>query len=289
MAIVQVLDKSFIGEGLNAPKLTLIDPIESSGSLLLFDASKYTGGIADNTIIPNLFNENAMKITGTNSPMTLHVNQDVQGQSMIERSVKGGIHFIPNPTLDYGELDNYAALRGSGGVKSYMKQHAPVTSNPHEFYVSVWFRITSINQVDDNLINYGYETSHYVSNYCHSWNYNIESVYVKAVGGNLPVGYYHSYAVSDIDTGNPGKTAPEDWTLFNLFNFGPSGTNELGYQAKKYGASTIYRAYVEDLTISGRSQQEVLALDLELYNKAFTEGGKFYGDTWTNPTTPFTV
>ncbi|MCF6764112.1 hypothetical protein, partial [Pseudomonas fragi] len=45
----------------------------------------------------------------------------------------------------------------------------------------------------------------------------------------------------------------------------------------------IYRAYGEDLTVSGRNYAEVEALDYALFLEAFAPGGKFYGDTFTSP------
>lgn len=284
MAIVQVLDKSFIGEGLNAPKIAIIDQIESEGSLLLFDASKYSGALENNTSIPNLFNENAKKITGTDSPLTLRVSQDTQNHSRLERSAKGGIHFIPNPNLGYGVLDNYAALRGLGGVKNYMRQHAPGSSNPHNFFISIWFRITSLQTWEEALLNGTYERDIYFSNYSNSSNYNLEAVYFAVYGGDTAVNKYRHTLITPAES---GKAVPLSTTHFNLFNFGPASLNSIGRTAKKYGATMIYRAYVEDLTVSGRSREEVEALDLALYTRAFAEGGKFYGDTWTNPTTAF--
>lgn len=46
------------------------------------------------------------------------------------------------------------------------------------------------------------------------------------------------------------------------------------------------RAYVEDLTVSGRTYAEVDAIDHALYTKeVLTPGSRYYGDTFTDPAT----
>ncbi|WP_171495393.1 hypothetical protein, partial [Acinetobacter soli] len=47
----------------------------------------------------------------------------------------------------------------------------------------------------------------------------------------------------------------------------------------------IYRIYIEDLNASGRTFAEVKAIDDAEFEKAFAVGGRFYGDTWSDPAT----
>lgn len=56
---------------------------------------------------------------------------------------------------------------------------------------------------------------------------------------------------------------------------------------KDKAASWIFRRlYLEDLTVSGRTYDQVAAIDQALYTKeVLTAGGRYYGDTYTNPTT----
>lgn len=52
------------------------------------------------------------------------------------------------------------------------------------------------------------------------------------------------------------------------------------------GAFLFYRAYIEDLTVSGRSYAAVDALDYAEYTKQVTTaGGRYYADTYTDPAT----
>lgn len=59
----------------------------------------------------------------------------------------------------------------------------------------------------------------------------------------------------------------------------------IGGNYNKATSRIIYRARIEDLTVSGRTYEEVEAIDFALYTAAFAVGGKFYGDTYTDPTT----
>jgi hypothetical protein len=51
------------------------------------------------------------------------------------------------------------------------------------------------------------------------------------------------------------------------------------------GSRIFYRFYMEDLTVSGRSYATVNALDVELFNLLFGTGGRYTGDTFTDPVT----
>lgn len=53
----------------------------------------------------------------------------------------------------------------------------------------------------------------------------------------------------------------------------------------KAGSWALYRVYIEDLTISKRTHAQVYAMDEALFNTAFSAGGKYYNDTYTDPTT----
>ncbi|MCB4842518.1 hypothetical protein LHV18_18025, partial [Providencia rettgeri] len=46
----------------------------------------------------------------------------------------------------------------------------------------------------------------------------------------------------------------------------------------------FYRAYIEDLTVSGRTWDEVNAIDKAMYEKeVISVGGRYFGDTFTAP------
>lgn len=47
----------------------------------------------------------------------------------------------------------------------------------------------------------------------------------------------------------------------------------------------LYRVYIEDLSLSGRTYEQVKSIDDAEHAKAFGIGGRFHGDTWSNPAT----
>ena len=53
----------------------------------------------------------------------------------------------------------------------------------------------------------------------------------------------------------------------------------------KAASRIVYRLYWEDLTVSGRSYAQVQAADYELWQAAFAAGGRYAGDTFSNPLT----
>lgn len=72
------------------------------------------------------------------------------------------------------------------------------------------------------------------------------------------------------------------------FTVGSYGTENSYLDAKSNSAAQVfYRFYLEDLTVSGRTYDEVDALDAAAFTTAFAPGGRYYGDTV--PTDPNTV
>jgi hypothetical protein len=90
-------------------------------------------------------------------------------------------------------------------------------------------------------------------------------------GGGLPFGCNTTWP----GIGSSGLTGSA--------NFGVSGSTG---SKDKVDSHIIYRFYLEDLTVSGRSYAEVDAISWAEYQKhVLTVGGRYYGDTFTNPTT----
>jgi len=91
-------------------------------------------------------------------------------------------------------------------------------------------------------------------------------------GGTISFG--SSSAVNGI--GTTGATAA-------FINLDPTS---LSTNKDKAGSKIVYRVYVEDLTVSGRTYAQLDALDFAAYTReVLTTGGRYYGDTFTDPTT----
>lgn len=79
----------------------------------------------------------------------------------------------------------------------------------------------------------------------------------------------------------PGVSAG-DWSVGDGY-FTHASTSTIPNNA---GSFVFYRSYMEDLTVSGRTWEQVNAIDRDLYTReVLTEGGRYYGDTYTAPST----
>lgn len=68
--------------------------------------------------------------------------------------------------------------------------------------------------------------------------------------------------------------------------FTPPGSSTPGTNKDKCASHIIYRFYMEDLTVSGRDHATVDALSYAQYTKhVLTPGGRYHGDTFTDPAT----
>ena len=272
MAIVKVLDVEFTGEGLNAPKLIKVDPIESDGSLLLLDMSRVSSLPSNGGTFTNLFKHNAFNITGESTTLTYYENFENPSIAKVERTSKGGLYFVTKDQVFSPYPLNYVNIKATGGVKKWIKDHWNVDNqtNDHVFYYSLWIRHVTASDKDMYNMNYSDNSNH---NFRRAVFMQFNSTGLKR---KAQQGLYGDAGYPVLDT-----------TEFNIFNGGRVGLNAHGYSSRKYESVIFYRFYVEDLTISGRTFAEVNAIDAQLFSEAFAPGGKFHGDTYTEPNTAF--
>lgn len=270
MAIIKVLNTAFTGAGASAPILTKVDKMESAGSLLLVDMSKQAYTVGSNQTFTNLFETQQKAITGASSVITYSQNIADATVSKIERTPKGGIHILNKEAVFVPFPNNYAKINTTGGVHDWIKnkwQNTPATD--HQFFFSAWVQLTATNK-----------STWYPYNYSSDSSTGTERVVYANFSTNQPLGTKRISNPSSY-----GTTVPAPLTDFGLFNGGNAFLNSAGAGNRQYESAIFYRFYIEDLTISGRSYATVDALDLATFNDAFAVGGKFYGDTWTDPAT----
>lgn len=278
------------------PKIITRDKIESSGSLFLFDGNheygKFNGLPERLGVIPNVLANLSSSLIGVGESQThFIVNQatfNTAGVFLRERTQKGGIHGLI--TQAGGQVSQMAyAVNGSDAVRNYMRD------NPaHKFYVSLWQRVTrkSLSTSAPQAPFFYTNSSAATSNF----RFHME--------GSLPsprIGTAPSLGARAVPVENDSNIASGTNRFTSLGVKGATGNEPAGSDPvqlvvgtasawaggslNKAASRIIYRAYVEDLTVSGRSYAEVEAIDYALYQEAFAPGGKFYGDTYTNPST----
>lgn len=254
------------------------DRILSSGSLFLFDPSHSMGafdGAANQTFVPNVAAGEASALIAGSTADTLSGRvflSLVDGQILVERTLKGGVHIINSQLNQTGDRYWCVQLTGANSkISEYM-----VANSSHKFYVSLWSRCTrgGVGPLSSNFHLFNTPNNMFISP--GGSPSGINKMSYRSLDTNSSIAPFNRFANSDINgvTGTP-----------NLFQLG-------GGMLSSYSGSTywnkqnsviLYRAYIEDLTVSGRTYAEVDAIDYQMYQSAFAEGGKFYGDTYSDP------
>jgi hypothetical protein len=281
-----------------APRIKQFDEIESSGSLMLFDGAHSSGQFAGLPVVgqfvPNALKDIAKDMTGglDNALDFLVASQTPDGSTFhAERTTKGGIHgIITQAGNQTGQLSY--VLNAPTSVTSYVRANIG-----HSFYMSLWQTITrkaltsSAPQSPFHYTNASAATTNYafhfqaglanpistVAHYIARFN-NITAGDNEAGAPAAPFQRFGAVAIA----GHLGNLPQENQPIqLGVGSFG--AWNSLNYNLA--ASRIIYRAYIEDLSVSGRTFAEVKAIDEMLFNAAFAVGGKFHGDTFTDPAT----
>jgi len=279
------------------------DPIQSEGSLLLLDFAHSAGWTGDYnppstlTYIPNLAYEQAYKIIGSGSEQDLagRYNQSsISGTESalhkVEFSGKKGLHVIVSQNPGLGSAQNFKVYAPSL-IRDYIKNHiqdaTPSGETVHDFFVSIWYKTTR---------PFGSGTA---ANFCfgqNSGNYGIISTSSDFQGRWNGAGTTNGVNKRVTPNQNVAGANVLKNTALNSFAGEKSSSDVMemwwgragawnGFMATNAPSFILYRMYVEDLTVSGRTYAEVDALDYALWQEAFASGGRFFGDTYTDPST----
>lgn len=275
-----------------APTLITVDPIESAGSLFLVDpthpASTMSSGVPINgQPVTNLLNARAKALTGVDVPGTWFVGAGFNGtKGRLERSGKGGFHSVPSPTLADGTVD--AQIYATAGLEAYLR------ANPtHLFYMSIWKRITKAQSAGPTAGSRPGGSGQITRLASPTTNtlLILSSQDPYAAGVRRPsslqaVGPFFQNAANNAWSASGTPPSAGDLVVRPLVLSPNAALNYTDAMRREQEGRIVYRAYLEDLTVSGRTYAQVDAIDYALYTKeVLTAGGRYYGDTWTDPTT----
>lgn len=285
------------------------DPRLRAGSLVLVDpahpANSWDSGVpANGALVPNLAWREAKTVLGAGTQSTLSAvvekSAAITGSlGKVERSTKGGLHVILSAStlLSAGQG---VAIRLPQLVMDYM-----IANLNHSYFFSLWFKGTRFTS--SNGAPHAFTLANATSDTTSLWFVNN-----SAGPGSFPtagklLGYRRS--ITDLRvSSNAGLAAPyQSPVIFNGAVSGYTGTPVLTGSAaqaknKLFSAGNMewfregqtiaaasrlfWCAAVEDLTVSGVSYAEADAADLAEYTKhVLTSGGRYYGDTYTDPAT----
>lgn len=279
---ITVPDVTFTGPELTAP---VVDPMLTAGSLLLIDpahpVNPWAAGLPSGSV-PNVAWEEAAVMAGGDatslrSPMVSAFVDPTDGK--LERTGKGAFHAVVSKTNDVS--GHYLTFQVPPLIGTYLAANLG-----HATYLSLWTRVTRAGGAAALFARLSSATGGIIRQSIQETGSGT-SISGSPTSGTTYVGRrtFASPAAGLVNTGV--NAAPSTWP-------GGAGTNPILTIMGPLSASTLhlspswvlYRLYLEDLTVSGRTYATVDALDAAQYAAAVTDpGGRYYGDTYTNPTT----
>lgn len=265
------------------------DPIlsDKAGSLLLVDVSAIPSGVPlSGSLLRNIAADQAKAsgIVGDTSA-TFAIRGDMTGANgRVERSAKGGIHVISSQAAAGMPANTGCAVVLPQSIVDYM-----VANPTHVFLMSQWRKLTRAAKTTDpdgakcfaavqnNASNGAFMLTH---------NPNSQEMpstalrvgrAIRGAGANAIGDSMHS--IAGPLTGAMTAAAVKDVAQFGRV----APQNSFAPLAAALPSWVLYRIYVEDLTVSGRTFEQVDAIDAALWQASFAAGGRFGGDTFTNP------
>lgn len=273
------------------PRVDTLDPLlPDRGALALIDpthpASPWAAGLpADNSSVPNIAADQLAEATGGRVDLPSMKGRYVKGSAWdnavhgsIARSARGGVHGQPSQTSAY-KPEAFRAMELPEAALAHI-----VANQGHSYYFSQWMRITKTEGAGYPVYGFIGHNHSAAGPRVLSW----QSSSQPTTGAPEYLGHYNDstatpgekfryLAVSRV-SGTGALTPAATLGRFGWGRLSPSLTNPEVTQG--FPSYIIYRQYLEDLTLSGRSFSEVAAADREMYNnEVLAAGGRYYGDS----------
>lgn len=276
------------------PKVQVDSILPEAGALFLAEPAHpsraWAAGVPANAAtVPNLAWSQAAATIGSGTEASLSVdiyNVGLSGtKGLVERSGKGGVHAIISPTVATTQVDSFNVAYPAA-IYDYVRSHPN-----NQLFMSMWVRLTRVASVPS-------AGSFLLGGIVTDGSFAIAMGYNANYGGRTISGHTPSNALGNQHkwvSAMPPTTFPTDSNTTGLANppltrsaFVGGNRISSGFTAGKPGqggSRIFYRAYLEDLTVSGRTAAAVAALDVALFDAAFGAGGRYAADTFTDPAT----
>lgn len=281
---------------LSAPKL-YDDALMSKGSLVLLEPSKSLDAKRlpeVGNLLTNLASSTAEKITGlsgTKLDYTFYSERNFEATDhIIERSTKGGLHVgVQQDGTTTAQNGATWGLMSDESLSAYMGKYPN-----HVYYTSLWSRPTRMSKKAPNGVN---QQLVYIAGPNESAGIMYANTLLAAVVNESETGSNAPAPVSSVPrfvgrTAIPVEVGKDhyidyafdirDWTapvsrVVNRIRWQEGSATSGGGQSW-----ILYRYYIEDLTVSGRTYNEVSTIDKRLYAKAFGVGGQYANDKYSS-------
>lgn len=283
------------------------DPILAPGALWLYDSRRSfrTAGVPTNGAkLDNVAYNEAKTLIASGTEDTLAgVFTLAAGTNMtVERSSKGGLHTIFSPSAASAGVG--VEIQAPDLVKQYVINNAG-----HAWYFSAWHFITrnpkTASEGGSTQHHYGmikrnaWSTAHIGMNYTQNTSRFAWSTFtggrgapdglaVNSSGTTAPyagriAAAYTARTTAPFWQSNTGVTPVPPVTPSEFLLGATMGRVHPSNGAVGLGSRIVYRVYLEDLTVSGRTPAEVDAIGDAEFLKATTGTGSFANDTYTDP------
>lgn len=269
--------------GTGHPKL-YADRRMSEGSLLLIDLANTSldqpNTIASGMKLPNIAWKNALAMIGSGSLDTLSpslTNVMSPAQGGVELTQNKGIHTITSNTGQTSTVSMDITLPDL--IKTYLLAHPT-----HKFYFGLQYKVTrKFTTADDftrlHIGNISANTQNYLF------------LNRRTAINPLPNGNRLGLRV------HPNDVQADRWEVGDRFlscavsNFTgtlPATIANLIARYKVYpgsGSEILYTLYIEDLTFSSRTYEQVDIMEYQMFLENIADGNRFQSDVFTNPST----
>lgn len=261
------------------------DPVISRGSLALFEpahpADPWAEGVpANGYSFPNIAGSNFAKLANVTPDQTRGIfSKDstiTNADGIVKRTPKGGLEVIMSDTVVSGNY-RYITMFGGKSLNDYLVDNAS-----HSFYISSWKKNTRTNR--PSAYPYAYAAGNEVSQLNNIFSY--QTSVIPSVTQQTERYLFSNRADSYLGV----TSSPSIWALGAKGNGGTlnKATFNYGYRwttGNNSHSAAVYRIYIEDLTVSGRTPAQAFEVDnAEFTRQVLTAGGRYYGDTFTDPT-----
>ncbi len=296
---------AFVGPDVDDLPVLRDDSLLSAGSLLLMDpahsADPWAPGVpAVGAAVPNIaWREASALIPGSTQtslrPTVLANSMVPANRGIMERSGKGGLHGVPKQD---GTAETSYTFTLPTELINYI-----LANLTHSYYLSVWGRTTrAATQPTTTSSNQGISFFRDTTATSATGQHLSETNTLIGIAANTDSdsgGMFRSFP----QTQPPRLITPDTDENPGLFSSQTTSappasiTPATALQARPLRwvtpkasggglAFVMYRVYLEDLTVSGRSALVLQAMDRAAYNEQVkTDGGRYFGDTFTNPST----
>lgn len=193
----------------------------------------------------------------------------------------------------------HAGLSASRGwafnAATAIRDYIYANRNTHQFYVSMWRRQTRPSKVG---VNPAQSPFHFINDTGATSN-NLFTMSNGVFSQSAPgIPQVHNVPSTTENNGNTpaGTNRYSSARISGGMGTGPTATQQIMAGVGSFSSwnsfnqpgppsAILYRVYLEDLTVSGRTYEQVDAINHALWQAAFAAGGKYHGDTYSDPAT----